>query len=100
LPVLTCPGQAFAGRYAASLLKAVELPELIVSSPVEYEDLAVSLAEDSAQLASIRRKLAENRLTSRLFDTPRFTKSLEFAYTQIFQRSLAGLPPWHIYPEF
>jgi predicted O-linked N-acetylglucosamine transferase (SPINDLY family) len=100
LPVLTCPGQAFAGRYAASLLKAVELPELIVSSPVEYEDLAVSLAEDSAQLASIRRKLADNRLTSRLFDTPRFTKSLEFAYTQIFQRALAGLPPWHINPEF
>ena len=97
--MLTCLGQAFAGRYAASLLNAIDLPELIAASPVEYEDLAVSLASNPAQLSSIRRKLTNKRSTARLFDTARFTKSLEFAYTQIFQRSLKDLPPEHIYPE-
>lgn len=37
LPVLTCAGEAFASRVAASLLHAVDfLPELIASTPEQY----------------------------------------------------------------
>src|SRR5262249_24971930 len=40
LPVLTCLGETFAGRVAASLLHAIGLPELIASSLEDYEALA------------------------------------------------------------
>jgi predicted O-linked N-acetylglucosamine transferase (SPINDLY family) len=96
LPVLTCAGNSFAGRVAASLLQAIELPELITTSASAYEELAVSLATNPARIAGIRQKLAANRLTTRLFDTPRFTRHLEDAYTRIYERYLDHLPPEHI----
>jgi predicted O-linked N-acetylglucosamine transferase (SPINDLY family) len=99
LPVLTCLGQAFASRYAASLLRAIGLPELIAASPAQYEEMAVSLASDPAQLSLIRGKLARNRLTAPLFDTARFTRSLEYAYTQVYERACANLPPEHVFPQ-
>jgi predicted O-linked N-acetylglucosamine transferase (SPINDLY family) len=99
LPVLTCLGQGFASRYAASLLKAIDLPELIAASPAQYEEMAVSLASNPAGLSLIRRKLARNRLTAPLFDTARFTRSLEYAYTQVHERACANLPPEHVFPQ-
>ena len=70
LPVLTRLGETFAGRVAASLLKAVGLDELIAHSSEEYEALALKLARDASYLASIKEKLARNRVTAPLFDTP------------------------------
>jgi predicted O-linked N-acetylglucosamine transferase (SPINDLY family) len=99
LPVVTCPGESLASRVAASLLTAIRLPELIASSPDEYEDLAVSLATDPQRMARIRQKLFDNRLTTPLFDTPLFAKQLEAAYVKIYDRYQANLPPEHIYPE-
>jgi predicted O-linked N-acetylglucosamine transferase (SPINDLY family) len=96
LPLLTQIGSAFAGRVAASLLKAVDLPELITYSADEYEALAVELALNKEKLRSIREKLARNRLTAPLFDTPLYTKHLEAAYEAMYQRYRAGLPPVHI----
>ena len=40
LPVLTCLGEAFAGRVAANMLDAVGLPELVTQSLEEYEQRA------------------------------------------------------------
>jgi predicted O-linked N-acetylglucosamine transferase (SPINDLY family) len=73
LPVVTCLGETFAGRVAASLLKAVGLPELITTSLEDYEALALKLAREPLLLASIKAKLARNRDTCPLFDTARFT---------------------------
>jgi protein O-GlcNAc transferase len=44
VPVVTCMGQTFASRVAASLLTAVGLPELITHNLVDYEALALRLA--------------------------------------------------------
>jgi protein O-GlcNAc transferase len=96
LPVLTQIGSTFAGRVAASLLKAIDLPELITPSPQEYEALAIDLALNKEKLQSIRAKLARNRLTTPLFDTPLYTKHLEAAYEAMYHRYQAGLPPDHI----
>ena len=38
-------------------------------------------------------KLAGNRDTAPLFDTARFTRELERAYTTMWARSQQGLPP-------
>jgi len=99
LPVLTLIGQSFASRVAASLLRAIDLPELITHTREEYEALAIELATHPHKLAAMKQKLSENRLTTPLFDTPLFTKNLEAAYTQMMERYWADLPPEHIYVE-
>ncbi|HEY1288576.1 MAG TPA: tetratricopeptide repeat protein [Burkholderiales bacterium] len=93
LPVLTCPGEAFASRVGASLLHAVGLPELIAASPADYERLALSLATEPGRLAKIRKKLADNIATHPLFDTALFTRHIEAAYAAMRERSLQGLRP-------
>jgi protein O-GlcNAc transferase len=93
LPVLTCLGETFAGRVAASLLKAVGLPELITTSLDEYEALALKLAREPAVLQSIKSKLAHNRKTYPLFDTARFTRHLEAAYETMWEQHQKGEPP-------
>jgi predicted O-linked N-acetylglucosamine transferase (SPINDLY family) len=96
LPVLSCLGSGFAARVAASLLNAIRLPELITSTPGEYQQLAVALASDAQRLAHIRQRLAEHRLTTPLFDTRLFTTHLEAAYSRIYERYQADLPAEHI----
>jgi protein O-GlcNAc transferase len=93
LPLLTCAGTAFAGRVAASLLHAAELPELITRNLEEYEALALKLATEPALLQSIRRKLAENRLTCPLFDTDRFRRHIEAAYAAMWDIYRRGEAP-------
>jgi protein O-GlcNAc transferase len=97
LPVLTRIGEAFAGRVAASLLNAIDVPELITTTQEQYEALAVELATDRGRLEVIREKLAKNRSTKPLFDTELFTEHLEDAYRQMYERYQADLPPEHIY---
>ena len=96
LPVLTLMGSSFASRVAASLLNAVGLSELITSTQEEYEALAIELATNPHKLADIKLKLAKNRLTTPLFDTPLFTKNLEAAYIKMMDRYQADLQPDHI----
>jgi protein O-GlcNAc transferase len=96
LPVLTCLGETFAGRVAASLLNAIDLPELITTTLEAYEQMAIDLAKHPEKLTAIKRKLADNRLTTPLFDTKLFAKHIEAAYTTMYERHQAGLPPDHI----
>jgi predicted O-linked N-acetylglucosamine transferase (SPINDLY family) len=96
-PVLTLMGESFASRVAASLLNAVGLPELITSTQEEYEALAIELAMNPPKLADIKAKLAKNRLTAPLFDTPLFTKNLEAAYIKMYERYQADLEPDHLF---
>lgn len=96
LPVLTRIGNTFAGRVAASLLQAAGLPELVTDSTEAYEALALALARDPKRLAAIRAKLAAQRDLCPLFDTPRFTRNLEKAYTAMWDRWRRGLSPDHI----
>lgn len=93
LPVVTCRGDAFAGRVAASLLHAVGLPDLVTHSLEEYEILALKLASDPALLRSLRERLARNRSTCPLFDTGRFCRHLEAAYTTMWEIGLRGETP-------
>ncbi len=95
LPLITCIGETFAGRVAASLLRAVNLPELVTTSEAAYERLAIDLAHDPARCQALRAHLQQVRHTAPLFDTVAFTQHLESAYTAIYQRHHAGLSPDH-----
>ncbi len=92
LPVLTCIGESFASRVAASLLDAIGLPELITTTEGDYESLAIALASDAGRLAQLKEKLQRNRLSTALFNTPLFVEHLEAAYTIMVERHEAGLP--------
>ena len=93
LPVLTCVGETFAGRVAASLLRAAGLPELATLSLEEYERLALELARTPSSLQAIRRKLDADRLTCPLFDTDRFRRHIEAAYTTMWEMHQRGQRP-------
>ncbi|MBC7941697.1 MAG: tetratricopeptide repeat protein [Chitinophagaceae bacterium] len=93
LPVLTCMGQSFPSRVGASLVRAVGLPELVTRSFEAYEAMALKLATEAGLLSDIRARLASQLATAPLYDTPRYTRHLEAAFTQMVQRARAGLPP-------
>jgi protein O-GlcNAc transferase len=90
VPVLTRIGKTFAGCVAASLLNAVGLPELVAHSAGQYHSLAMELAQNPALLAGIRTRLATNRETMSLFDTPHMTRNLEAAYIEMWNRHQIG----------
>jgi predicted O-linked N-acetylglucosamine transferase (SPINDLY family) len=96
LPVLTRIGDGFAGRVGASLLQTIQLPELIATTPEQYEDLAVGLARNPERLAGIRRTLEQNRIGTPLFDTRLFTRHLESAYLAVHERYRAGSSADHL----
>ena len=87
LPLLSCAGDSFAARTVGSLLHAAGLPELVVHSQREYEDLAVQLALTPTRLAALRRRLKRERDRCALFDTPRLVRHLE----QLYQRVAHGV---------
>jgi predicted O-linked N-acetylglucosamine transferase (SPINDLY family) len=97
LPVLTLMGNSFAGRVAASLLGAMELPELIATTAEDYERLAIDLGSNPSKLSAIKDKIATNRMRAPLYNTALFTRNLEKAYTQIHERHLDGLAPDHLF---
>ena len=84
VPLLTRIGETFASRVGASLLSAVDLPELIVTDWAQYTALAQTLATDPARLSALRQKLATQRLTAALFDTETFSRDLERLYERIW----------------
>jgi predicted O-linked N-acetylglucosamine transferase (SPINDLY family) len=82
---------------AASLLNATHLSELITSTQKEYEMLAIELGLNPKKLADIKLKMLDNLLSAPLFNTPRFTKSLEAAYLDMHRKHQSGLHASHIY---
>jgi protein O-GlcNAc transferase len=93
LPVLTCTGNAFAGRVATSLLHAAGAPELVTQSLDEYEALALELATNRHRLTDIRTKLENAIPTCPLFDTNRFCKHIEAAYVKMYETWRRGESP-------
>jgi protein O-GlcNAc transferase len=91
LPVLTLRGQSFVSRVSAGLLANVGLKELIASTLEEYENIALSLAQDRERLSDIRLRLAGARGT--LFDMDRFTSGIEAAYLEMQARAQRGESP-------
>jgi predicted O-linked N-acetylglucosamine transferase (SPINDLY family) len=93
LPVVTCLGAAFAGRVAASLLKAIGLQELITDNLDDYETCARKLAEDPALLAELRGRLAVNRSSHPLFDGNVYRQRLEACFSRMWETWQRGEHP-------
>ena len=99
LPMITYLGNSYQARMGASIVNALNLPELVANSLEEYEALAIELATHPEKLKAIKDKLASNLTTAPLYNTKLFVKNLESAYTTMYERHHEGLEPDHIYVE-
>lgn len=86
VPVVIFAGDSFASRVAASLLHAVNLPELVTTDLAAYESLALALARNPDRLSGLKRHLAQSRMQFPLFNSLATTRSLESAYEQMAHR--------------
>ena len=96
VPVITIVGGHFASRVSASILNAVGLPGLVTGSMDAYAALAGELSHDPDKLRQLRARLAENRPSAPLFDTPRFVGNLERAYEHMWETFGEGSAPRRI----
>ncbi|HEX5802183.1 MAG TPA: acetylglucosamine transferase, partial [Azospira sp.] len=92
VPLITLPGTQVVSRVAGSLLAAHGVPELVADSAAAYVDLAVRLATDAVWRHGLRVRLGE-RGGSRLFCSERRVRAIERAYSMMWERHAAGLPP-------
>ncbi len=90
VPVLTCRGTTFVGRVGASIMRAVELPELITESPAEYRTRLLELVRTPAPLARYREHLVTQRHRLPLFDTAAFTRDWEALLQEIYDGTVAA----------
>jgi predicted O-linked N-acetylglucosamine transferase (SPINDLY family) len=93
VPLVTCRGNTFAGRVAASVISAVGVPELVTDTLEQYETLAANIARNPDLVGVLRTKLRNNRAACRLFDTDRCRRQLEAAFTRVWEIWEAGGEP-------
>ena len=99
-PMITMKGNKMASRVGASILRAAGLEtELVVESLADYEELGVSLADDSDRLYQMRQHLENTRRSSAAFDTKRWVKNFEQGLHRVWKIVDAGMPPDHITVE-
>jgi protein O-GlcNAc transferase len=92
VPVITLRGTRHAGRMVASVLTHLGLPDLIADTPEQYIEKAAQLAQDIDRLAKLRSELREKVKNSPLCDGKGFTRSLEEAYREMWQRQASRRP--------
>jgi predicted O-linked N-acetylglucosamine transferase (SPINDLY family) len=97
VPIITLMGKCYHSRVAASLLYAIDLPELVTTTLEDYKNLAINLGVNFDKLRDLKIKLEKNLLNKPLFNTPLFTKNLEKSYKKIYERHKLGQTPDDIY---
>jgi protein O-GlcNAc transferase len=89
VPILTCMGETFASRVAASLLNSIEMPELIAESLADYTQKAIDFGlqfnAEPEKLTALKQKLAAQTKSGTLFDSMRFIQQLQQQYCKIWQ---------------
>jgi predicted O-linked N-acetylglucosamine transferase (SPINDLY family) len=92
VPVITCPAPGFAGRMAASALRAAGLGDLVFEDLAGYTKAAIELAQNAKRLAKLKTRVTQAS-ASPLFDARSRTRELEAAFDRMHARALQGLKP-------
>lgn len=72
VPVITYPGQTFAGRHSQSYLANAGLAEFIAADAAEYVELAVNWASRIDELSQLRKELRSRLRESPVCDAQKF----------------------------
>jgi protein O-GlcNAc transferase len=86
VPVVTLAGEQMAGRWSASMLTALKLPELIAGSPDEYVRIAAGLVAAPEKLASLRAGLRSRVAASPLCNGKSRARQVERIYRSLWRR--------------
>lgn len=98
-PLLSLLQEKMASRVSSSILNSLGLNELVCHSHESYEELAVTLAQDSERLFGMRRHIESCRDNCAVFDPSRWVRSIESAYSNIWDRYDKGVGKDHIMVE-
>jgi predicted O-linked N-acetylglucosamine transferase (SPINDLY family) len=93
VPVVVLTGQLHRQRVGYSILKNANIEETIAYSEDEYIATAVRLAKDHDALMRLRRDIHTRLRASILCDPAHFTRQLEEAYLQAWNRLCGGKNP-------
>lgn len=86
VPVVCILGSSQPSRVAASIVSAIGKPEWAAPSINEYEDLAVSFANDKQQLRKVRANLRNAVRTSRAGSPEQYAHAVETAYRRVWRK--------------
>jgi len=90
VPVVTLAGDRYAARLGTSVLSNLGLTELVADSVDVYIESAVRLAGDTERLAALRAGMRDRILASGLCDGAQFTRKLEMAYLDVWNRAIGS----------
>lgn len=82
-PVVTCAGETFASRVAASLLHDIGLPDLVAYDPTSYETCLAGLIEAPRRARELTAWLTSSRDRHALFDSTDYARRLEELWTLV-----------------
>jgi predicted O-linked N-acetylglucosamine transferase (SPINDLY family) len=88
IPIVTKVGEQFSARNSYTFMKHAGLDEGIAWNDEEYINWGVKLGLDPNLRAQIKDKLRSARHTSDLWNGEKFTRQMEAAYTQMWERYL------------
>ncbi len=88
MPLLTLIGNSFSARVGASVLSALNMPELIAHNISDYYQKAYLLATNKPTYQRIMLKLKISISESSFFDSHKFTRDLEDHYLHVYNHML------------
>ena len=86
LPMIIMEGRSFPSRVASSIYSSIGLSELVATNYLDYEDIAINLANDKSKLLKIKKKIKSQVNKHYLFDIKEFTLNLENIYYKILKK--------------
>ncbi len=88
IPLVTRVGEQFAARNSYTMLMNVGVTEGIAWTDEEYVQWGVRLGKDAALRQQVAWKLRQSRQTSPLWNAQQFTREMEIAYEQMWEKYL------------
>ncbi|MBD2773425.1 O-linked N-acetylglucosamine transferase, SPINDLY family protein [Iningainema tapete] len=90
IPLVTRVGEQFAARNSYTMMMNAGITEGIAWSDEEYVEWGVRLGKDQGLRDKIACKLKSSRQTAPLWNAKQFTREMEKAYEQMWQRYMEG----------
>ncbi len=90
IPLVTRVGEQFAARNSYTMMMNAGIAEGIARTDEDYVEWGVRLGKDAALRQQVAWKLRQSRQTSPLWNGKQFTREMEKAYAQMWQRYIEG----------
>ena len=83
LPMIIMEGNSFPSRVGSSIYASIGLSELVARNYLDYENIAINLANDKSKLLRIKTKINIQVEKNYLFNSKKFTLDLEDIYYKL-----------------